>query len=141
MSVADSPTSIGIIRWTMGTIVGLLGIAFAMYTCYSVITFPFLCAESAVRDAKKYLNPISPAFPPGSIPTNLGWFYMGSVMASFSCMVACIICACICIYITRRRIVGWILGLSGITISLASWPLGIWAIKFVIVKYHLVDIG
>ncbi len=141
MSAADLPKPMGRFRWIAGMITGIFGIAFAVFGCYRAITWPFLFAETAVRNAKEYWRPLPASLPPGSIPTHLGWLYLGVVFGPCFDLVVCSICAWTCIYMTRRRILGWIIGLSGVAIAIAAWPLGQWALRAVMAKYHIVDVG
>jgi hypothetical protein len=141
MSVADSPTSIGTFRCILGITIGSIGVAFAILVCYRVATFPFLAAENLVLVRDRYWPGTIPTLPRGAIPGHLGLLYLEVGLFPVFGITVCVALAAICIYVLRGRLAGWILGISGVAIAVASWPLGHWALRIVMAKYHLVDVG
>ena len=116
--------------------VGWLGIAFAVFDCYRVITSIFASAETAVQDAKGHTQP--PYIGPGYIPLHV--MGMTDELVSLQGIIVCVALSAICIYVLRGRLAGWVLGVSGVAIAVASFPLGSWTLLFLIAKYHLTEV-
>ena len=101
-------------------------IAMAAFTTYRVATNPFEMAQS---------------LPPGTHDVNLMAVVVGAGGLSIFTIGLCFILACIGVLLQPRSILIWVLSLVGIAIAVASWPLWKWALRFVMAKYHLVDVG
>jgi hypothetical protein len=55
--------------------------------------------------------------------------------------IVCVALAAVSIFLQYRRIMVWIVGLLGVTVALASGPLGTFVLNYVMAKYRLTDGG
>ena len=113
-------------RWIAAIVTCCFCVIIAAFMTYRIVTLPFEMAQS---------------LPPGTHDVNMMFMVDGPGITSIFTIGLCFILACIGVLLQPKSILIWVLSLVGIAIAVASWPLWKWALRLVIAKYHLVDVG